>query len=69
MDHAISAVMPFFEVEIDILREEWASKKYSKLSDCPSYKAAKALVQAIHTLEKYYYGELQTMSIREQLRG
>jgi hypothetical protein len=68
MDHAINALFPFLDAEMDELRFEWTSCKYRKLSDCPSYQAAKALIEAIHRLERYYYGESRTISIREQLR-
>jgi hypothetical protein len=67
MDHAISALRPFLEVEIDCVREEWATGEYSKLSDCPSYQAAKALVEATHKLEKYFYGKANTLNVRNQI--
>jgi hypothetical protein len=68
MDHAINALRPYLEVEMDCVREEWTSGEYSKISDCPSYPAAKAIVDAIHKLEKYYHGKVKTLSIRDQLR-
>lgn len=68
MDHAINALMPFFEVELDFVREEWETGRYRKLTDCPSYHAAKALIDAIHRLEKCYYGESKTISIRDYVR-
>lgn len=68
MDHAIAAMLPFLEVEVDIVREEWASGDYRKLSDCPSYESAKALVDAMHKLEKYYYGKPLTLSVRDAVR-
>lgn len=67
MDHAIYSLQPFMEYEIDCVREEWHSKKYKKLSDCPTYHAAKAIVDAVHRMEKYYYGKNQTLSVREQI--
>jgi hypothetical protein len=68
MDHAIDSLQPYLEVEIDYVREEWATGKYNKLSECPSYPAAKALVDAIHRLEKYYYGKNETLSVRELVK-
>ncbi|MGP7815525.1 hypothetical protein ACTXGU_00025 [Niallia sp. 01092] len=68
MDHAISSLQPYLECELDELTEEWQSKKYKKLSDFPSYPPAKALVDAIHRLEKYYYGEFKTMSLKEEMK-
>lgn len=68
MDHAINSIMSYLEVEMDFVREEWQSGKYRKLSECPSYPAAKALVDAVHCLERYYYGKAKTMSVSAQLR-
>lgn len=68
MDHALAALLPFMEVEVDIVREEWSSGDYRKLSDCPSYESAKALVDAMHKLEKYYYGKHMTLSVRDAVR-
>ncbi|KIQ93381.1 hypothetical protein LH47_02540 [Anoxybacillus thermarum] len=57
MDHAIERLKTFLEAELDFLREEWKDGKggYKKLSDCPSYKACKAYVDAINVLVKAYY--------------
>lgn len=68
MDHAINSLQPYYEVELDMLAEELASKKFAKLSDCPSYHSAKALLDAIHCLERYYYGKLKAMSIRDEMK-
>lgn len=68
MDHAINSLQDFMDVEIEEVFGEWESGKYKKLSDCPSYPAAKALVEARHTLELYYYGQRKTASVREQLK-
>jgi hypothetical protein len=64
LDHAINSLQPFLEAERDDVVEQWRSGQYKKLSDCPSYEAAKAIVDAIHMMEKYYYGEKKTMTIR-----
>lgn len=65
MDHAINSLKPYYEAEMDNVVEEFSSGKYKKLSDCPSYPPAKALIRAIHTLEKFYYGEKKTMGVNE----
>lgn len=68
MDHAINALRPYVEVELDEVKREWKSGEYRKISECPSYEAAKALIEAIHRLERYYHGKAQTVSIREHLK-
>lgn len=65
MDHAIEAVKMHLEPELDFLKEEWSSGEYKKLSDCPTYSSAKAMVDAIHVMEKYYYGEHKTLSVKD----
>jgi hypothetical protein len=67
MDHAINALQPFLEYEIDSICEELDTGKYGKLSECPSYPAAKALVDAIHRLERYYYGKSKSSSVRDEV--
>ncbi|MEG6615348.1 hypothetical protein V6C27_02745 [Peptococcaceae bacterium 1198_IL3148] len=67
MDHVIDGIKTFLEISMDYLREEWRSGEYKKLSDCPSYLECKAMVDAIHILEKYYYGEHKTMSVRDNI--
>jgi hypothetical protein len=64
MDHAIDSLKQFLEAERDDVVEEWRSGEYKKLSDCPSYPAAKAIVDAIHIMEKYYHGEKKTMTVK-----
>lgn len=65
MDHAINSLRPYLEAERDCVIEEWRSGQYKKITDCPSYSAVKAIVAAIHVLEKYEYGEKKTLSVRE----
>ncbi|MEH6943661.1 hypothetical protein [Bacillus sp. JJ722] len=67
MDHAINALMPFYEIELEYVAEELSSGQYAKLSECPSYQSAKALLDAIRRMERYYYGEAKTMSIRDEM--
>lgn len=62
MDHAINSLKQFLETERDDVVEQWRSGEYKKLSDCPSYEAAKAIVD--HIMEKYYWGEKKTMTIK-----
>lgn len=53
MDHAYHSLEVFLSIEIDNLYSEWKSGKYPRLSECPSYKAAKALNDASNILRKY----------------
>lgn len=68
MDHAINSLRPYYEVELDLLAEELQSGKYAKLSDCPSYKSARALLDAIHVLQRYMHGKSTSMSIRDEMK-
>lgn len=67
MDHAIRSLEGHLESSLILLKEEWKSGEYKKLSDCPFYGACKALVDAIRVLEKYQYGEPRTSSVKELL--
>lgn len=69
MDHVINAINSFLDAYYDCLLEEWKGGKgdYKKLSDCPSYTDCKALVDAIHVLEKAYYGKPKSLSIRDRI--
>lgn len=67
MDHVIDGIKAHLEPTLDWLREEYRSGKYGKLSDCPSYGECKAMVDAVHVLEKQYYGKTQTLSVKRQL--
>jgi hypothetical protein len=68
MDHVINSIKSYYEIEIDFLVEEWTSKKYKKLSDCPSYASCKAMNDAIVRLEKYEYGERKTMTVQDEIK-
>jgi len=57
LDHAINSLQPYLEAAIDVLRDEMATGRYKKLSDCPYYVDAKALVDAINILKKACYGK------------
>ncbi|USG64035.1 hypothetical protein NDK47_17955 [Brevibacillus ruminantium] len=65
MDHVIRSIEPHLYWHLGMLRQEWRGGKgeYKKLTDCPSYAECKALVDAIHVLEKHEYGQAQTMSV------
>ncbi len=69
MDHVIDGIKEYLDIELELLTEELQSGKYKKLSDCPSYGSCKAMVDAIHVLEKYYYGEAKTLPVKELVRG
>jgi len=43
------------ESDVHELKQEYQSKQYSKLSDCPSYCAVKAYCEAYNTLARAYY--------------
>lgn len=62
---AIESLKPFLVHRAIGLQSEWYSGNFEKLFICPSYKSTKALVDAIHTLEKDCYGSCQTGSIRD----
>ncbi|NMD69596.1 hypothetical protein HHO41_04785 [Bacillus sp. DNRA2] len=68
MDHVIGAIQTYYEIELDDVADELRSGKYGKLSDCPSYRSAKAMLEAIRVLERAYYGEGRTVNIREEMR-
>lgn len=69
MDHVINALQPYLDIELEDVHNEWTSGQYRKLSDCPSYEAAKVLVEAVRKLERYYYGEYKTRSVRDHMKG
>lgn len=54
-DHAIDSLRTWFDIEIGILKDEFESGEYKKLSDCPSYKACKAYREALNILIKACY--------------
>lgn len=66
MDHVINNIISYLDVELDELRRQWkyGNGDYSKLSDCPAYGACNAMVKSIHVLERYYYGEVKTASVK-----
>lgn len=66
MDHAYNSIEPFMAIEIDYLYNEWSSGQYAKLSECPSYKAAKALNDAANILRKFMGWD--TYTLREHMR-
>lgn len=55
MDHAIDALRVFYDIALVELKEDWNSGQYQKLSDCPSYREARAYREAINVLIKAYY--------------
>ena len=67
MDHAISALRPYYSYELDSVAQELASGQYERLSDCPSYKAAQALRNAICEMELCYHGKRKTWTIAEEM--
>lgn len=66
MDHAINALRPYYDVEMDMFIEEWKSGEYKKFSDCPSYHSLKALVDAMNCMKKYMGWE--TIKIKDEVR-
>ena len=62
MDHVIDAINPFLDAEIEDLKEQFESGVYKRLQDCPSYEACKTLVNAIHVIERHYYGKERTLT-------
>lgn len=55
VDHAIDSLKYWFDMEVEELKKEWNSKKYKKLSDCPSYKGAAAYRKALNVLVEGCY--------------
>lgn len=55
MDHAIDALRVYYDIALDELKEDWNSGDYKKISDCPSYKEAKAYREAMNVLIKAHY--------------
>jgi hypothetical protein len=66
MDHVINSIKTDLNVYLDILRAEYGG--YKKITDCPSYGDCKAIVAAIHVLERQYYGEKRTLPVKELIR-
>lgn len=66
MDHVINSLNSHLDAYLYWLRSDWKGGKggYKKLTDCPGYADCKAIVDAIHVLEKAYYGEHRTMSVK-----
>ena len=69
MDHAIEKVRMYYEFELEALYEEWSSKKYEKLSDCPSFKRCNAYRKAIKIMDDYYYEKKSRGSVKEDLQS
>ena len=65
MDHVIDGIKEHLDIRIQHLTEELKSGKYLKLSDCPAYGDCRAMVDAMHRLERHHYGENYTPSVRE----
>jgi len=57
MDHVIDYISEYMEFDVNELREEFKSKKYTKLSDCPSYPDVKAYCEAKNILIKARYNK------------
>jgi hypothetical protein len=70
MEHAIESLQGFFHSYLGWLRAEWRGGRgeYKKLSECPYYGECKALVDAIHRLEKQEYGEPKMMPLSDWVR-
>ncbi len=68
MDHVINAIMPYYDYELDMLARELNSGKCKNLTDCPSYRPARTLLEAIRIIERYQYGKPQSLSIRSEMR-
>jgi hypothetical protein len=53
MDHAVDALQPFYEVNLRLVAEEYESKKYKSIEDCPTFKELKAITEAMNSLHRY----------------
>jgi hypothetical protein len=67
MDHAINALKQHLDWPWNELVREWKSRNYLKLTDCPSYGDAKAIVDAIHILERQCYGEPKCITVKQHV--
>jgi len=54
-DHAIDSLRVWFDIEYEVLKSEWKSGQYKKLSDCPSFNGATAYRDAMNVLIKACY--------------
>lgn len=57
MDHAMNFLYDYLQHSVEYLRKEHGSGKYSKLSECPTYKEVKAYCDSYNALVRYYYSE------------
>lgn len=57
MDHIMGRIYDYMSFDVEDLRKQYESKKYKKLSDCPSYGSVKAYCESYNALVKYYYGD------------
>ncbi|MCM3413564.1 hypothetical protein [Metabacillus litoralis] len=69
MEVAIALLNIVLENNINNLRSQWYTGRYEKLSGCPSYSSAKSIVEALHCLEKSFYGSKRTASVKDLING
>lgn len=66
VDHVIEGMEPHYEVTLDWFMEEQRLGKYKKLSDNPSYKEIKALIDSMNILRKFIGWE--TVKLSEEVK-
>lgn len=55
MDHVMDYIQSYMESDVYELKEEYQSKQYGKLSNCPTYYLVKAYCEAYNVLVKEHY--------------
>ncbi len=69
MEVAIALLNVILENNINLLRNQWYTGKFGKLSDCPSYTNARSIVQALNCLEESFYGSKRTTSVKNLIKS
>ncbi|EFM10184.1 hypothetical protein PaecuDRAFT_3143 [Paenibacillus curdlanolyticus YK9] len=71
MRRVIIAIRSHLDECLNQLRVEWKEGNggFKRLTHCWSYEDCKALVAAIHVLEKRHYGKKKTLSVKELLNS
>lgn len=52
MDHVIEYILDYMEHDVDVFRREWASGKYHRIAQCPTYGTVKSYCDAIRALDR-----------------
>lgn len=69
MDHVIDYISDYMESDVSDFINQWNTRKYNKISECPSYGAVKAFCEARNTLSKYLYGKAEYWTPRDYIEN